>query len=314
MSEQQPKIVLVTGANQGIGYCIAKKLVASGALVILGCRSQERAATAADQMVAELQTEGKASPSLLPPRIVLLDLGDSDSIPKTVSDLQSLLPAGRTVDVLVNNAAILLDRDAPPKSDEERKNLAEETLKVNVWNTIAFTSAVSVVMTPKTGRVVYVSSLLGALNILPGAPNSALSKVLDFDSNPIQPLDKVYELAKQYVECCGRGPTALVNAGWPADGVYPSYSVSKVLLNAYVRIVASGSEDEEARKLKGLTLVSCSPGWVRTRMTGGQGHKTPDEGADTPFWLTGLDDGFVPVNGAFYADRKRTSYATGEFI
>jgi len=37
---EKQKIVLVTGANRGIGFAVAKKLLEKGTTVILTCRSE----------------------------------------------------------------------------------------------------------------------------------------------------------------------------------------------------------------------------------------------------------------------------------
>ena len=53
------KKVLVTGANKGIGFEIARHLGKSGWQVIMGARSQERAEAAIRQLKAEgIETAG----------------------------------------------------------------------------------------------------------------------------------------------------------------------------------------------------------------------------------------------------------------
>ena len=52
MSQERPRtrIALVTGANKGIGYEIARALLADGAIVILGCRDPLKGSAAARQL------------------------------------------------------------------------------------------------------------------------------------------------------------------------------------------------------------------------------------------------------------------------
>jgi NAD(P)-dependent dehydrogenase (short-subunit alcohol dehydrogenase family) len=84
--------VLVTGASKGIGLEVVRQLAARGARVFLTARNQEAGARAA----AEVQGA----------EFVLLDAGDQSSIAAAARVI-----AAKTdrLDVLVNNAAILLD-------------------------------------------------------------------------------------------------------------------------------------------------------------------------------------------------------------
>ncbi len=48
MTDEYRRIALVTGANQGVGFEVAKKLVANGVTVLLGSRNFERGRQAAE--------------------------------------------------------------------------------------------------------------------------------------------------------------------------------------------------------------------------------------------------------------------------
>lgn len=81
----------------------------------------------------------------------------------------------------------------------------------------------------------------------------------------------------------------------PVGGWSPVYCVSKALLNAITRQLAS--------ELKGkkISVNSMCPGWVRTDMGGRNAPRTVQQGADTAVWLataTGLP------TGKFFRDRK----------
>lgn len=92
----QDKIVVITGANSGIGYETAKALAAKGAHVVMACRNADRAKTALDALKRDVP---KAKVQLL-----TLDLASFDSI-KAFS--QSFQEQYEKLDVLINNAGLV---------------------------------------------------------------------------------------------------------------------------------------------------------------------------------------------------------------
>lgn len=97
------RIALVTGANRGIGFETVRGLAQRGYLALLGSRDRERGEMAAQS----LREEGLTV----------------DSIHLDVEDPISQADAAATIrerygklHVLVNNAAVILDRDVPPSA------------------------------------------------------------------------------------------------------------------------------------------------------------------------------------------------------
>ncbi|KAF0690214.1 Aste57867_18405 [Aphanomyces stellatus] len=89
------KVAVVTGANSGIGFEVAKQLAGMGAHVVFACRSQERA----DAAMAAV-TKATGSTKL---KFIQLDLGKFRSIRRFADDFKKTkLP----LDILVNNAGI----------------------------------------------------------------------------------------------------------------------------------------------------------------------------------------------------------------
>ena len=85
--------------------------------------------------------------------------------------------------------------------------------------------------------------------------------------------------------------------GWPS-GEYAVYSMSKLAVNAYTRVLA-----RELHK----TYVNCMhPGYVKTDMTKHQGYLSPKKGADTAVWLA-LHPPPLP-SGKFFYQRKPFSF------
>ena len=89
--------VVITGGNSGIGLETAVALAASGADVVLGCRSDEKAAAAVDDIRRRSGNDSVVSHRL--------DLADLDSVKAFAGRLSAL----DRIDVLVNNAGMLLD-------------------------------------------------------------------------------------------------------------------------------------------------------------------------------------------------------------
>mmetsp|Transcript_27697 Transcript_27697/g.41026 ORF Transcript_27697/g.41026 Transcript_27697/m.41026 type:complete len:445 (-) Transcript_27697:332-1666(-) len=115
----QNKVVMITGANTGIGKETAKQLLTAGATVIMACRSESRAREAMKDILSALKqdqhtgtgtgTNNGETTTLLSPskRILFLqcDVSDYNSVRQAVTSFEKLnLP----LDVLVNNAGIMM--------------------------------------------------------------------------------------------------------------------------------------------------------------------------------------------------------------
>ena len=92
------KVVVITGANSGIGKELATYAAAKGAQLFMVCRSKDRAEAAREEIVKA--TDSKTVD------IVLSDLAELASVRKAVEELQSKT---KKVDVLVCNGGVLLN-------------------------------------------------------------------------------------------------------------------------------------------------------------------------------------------------------------
>lgn len=90
------RVIVVTGANSGIGYEAARGFAQHGAHVVLACRNRAKA-EAAVASIADLT----ANPSL---EILDVDLGDLDSV---AAAAKQFLADHDRLDVLVNNAGLM---------------------------------------------------------------------------------------------------------------------------------------------------------------------------------------------------------------
>ena len=115
-SESSP-VILVTGANRGIGLELARQYGEAGWHVIGTARKPDSA--------TELEGLGA--------RVVQLDVTDAASIDQLVSELD-----GQPIDLLVNNAGIISRNNALDATDIE---MAEKILDVNVLGPMRVTQA-----------------------------------------------------------------------------------------------------------------------------------------------------------------------------
>jgi NAD(P)-dependent dehydrogenase (short-subunit alcohol dehydrogenase family) len=157
---KQP-IILITGATRGIGFAAARQLAARGAQVIIGSRDGGRAAE------ASVRIGGGAAG-------VALDITD----PASVAGALSLIAKrhGR-LDVLANNAAILLDPSTSlPDLDPA---VLRATLETNVVGALRVSQAAAPLLAKSAApRIINVSSGAGQLDGEPQgwAPAYSISK------------------------------------------------------------------------------------------------------------------------------------------
>lgn len=89
------KIVLITGANTGIGRVTAREIAKMGATVILACRSREKTMPVIEEIVRET---GNSAVEFLE-----LDLASLASVRKAAAEF---LATGRPLNILINNAGL----------------------------------------------------------------------------------------------------------------------------------------------------------------------------------------------------------------
>ena len=145
----QPTIALVTGANKGIGFEIARGLAAQGSIVLLGSRDDARGKKAAAQLLDEGITVQPME----------LDVTDRFSILSAAAQIEAQF--GR-LDILVNNAGVSLENGAQPSAVD--LSAVRRVYDVNVFGVIAMTQAMlPLLLKSPRGRIVNVSSGLGSL-------------------------------------------------------------------------------------------------------------------------------------------------------
>ena len=139
----EEKIVLVTGANKGIGYGIAKHLGLNGWKVIIGTRDEQRA----EKAIGELKALGIDVLGWV--NIELRDLNNIEQAAKIINEKYPQLS------LLVNNAGI--PGDMSVDSEHTEISVIRETLDVNFIGTFALTKALLPLLAKNNGRIVNVT-------------------------------------------------------------------------------------------------------------------------------------------------------------
>ncbi len=139
--DDKKRTALVTGGNRGLGVELCRQLHHLGYRVILTARDATDGAAAANAIGVDFHA---------------LDVTD----PAAIATLAAWLKAEeRTVDILVNNAAVALDGF--------NAEVARQTIDANVYGPLRLTEALLPVI-PDGGTVVMVSSGVGELSGLAG--------------------------------------------------------------------------------------------------------------------------------------------------
>lgn len=149
---QASKIALITGANKGIGFEIARQLGAQGIVVLVGARDRARG----DEAARNMQSEGIEAAA------IHIDVTNQETIDAAASFIDENY--GK-LDILANNAGISLPAGRVPPSE-----LTNETFRkiydTNVFGVFAVTKAMlPLLRRSDAGRIVNLSSPMGSLGL-----------------------------------------------------------------------------------------------------------------------------------------------------
>ncbi len=178
------KVALITGANRGIGFEIAKQLGRLGITVLVGARDRERGKTAADQLIKEG----------IEASTVILDVTDEKSVKLAA---ETIARDYGHLDILVNNAGISHDNGRKPS--EMPLQAMRETYETNVFGVVNVTNAMlPLLRKSEMGRIVNISSSMGSLTSAanPTSP-SAMLNLLAYDSSKAALNSITLEYAKE---------------------------------------------------------------------------------------------------------------------
>jgi NAD(P)-dependent dehydrogenase (short-subunit alcohol dehydrogenase family) len=195
--QSEKKIALVTGANKGIGFEIARQLGQTGATVIVGARDS----ALGRQAVEQLRQDGIDAQQIT---IDVLDNASIAAAAKTIEDEFTRL------DILVNNAGISRERGQKPSA--ATSEYLRETYETNVFGVVSVTNAMlPLLRKSESARIVNQSSSMGSLTMAadPDSPFADLN-LLAYNSSKAALNSITIEYAKEL-----RGTSIKVNAADP---------------------------------------------------------------------------------------------------
>jgi NAD(P)-dependent dehydrogenase (short-subunit alcohol dehydrogenase family) len=235
--ENTMKNILVTGGNSGIGFALCSQLVDEGHRVFLGSRNKERGEAA----VAKI---AHSNCSLL-----VIDVASPQSVDAAAQRLRSEL-GDETLYAIVNNAGVgLMHADVTPL----------DVVDINLLGAKRVCEAFIPLLQKTGGRIANTSSgaassyVAGAMMGKPmGIATAAQKKPL---INPDVTWEQIQAVLKIEQDGGFTRDESRQSSAWCA------YALSKAGLTAYAMLLARTYPD--------LVVSSCSPGFIKTKMTAG---------------------------------------------
>jgi NAD(P)-dependent dehydrogenase (short-subunit alcohol dehydrogenase family) len=166
------KVALITGANKGLGFEMARQLGKSGVTVVLAARDPQKGEASAEA----LRREGVDA------QFLKLDVTNRQDHSAAARFLEQNF--GR-LDILINNAGISVEELGAGSPGSPTDEVLQQTFDTNFFSPVALTRALLPLLTKSdAGRVVNMSSILGS-QTLHADPKSPIYnfKALSYDAS-----------------------------------------------------------------------------------------------------------------------------------
>ncbi len=141
------KVIIVTGANKGIGFEVVRKLAQLGHRTFLSARDVTRG----HEAISTLNAENLAA------EFLQMDVADPVSVAAAAGTIRNMAPQ---VDVIINNAAVLLRDDT--SLSEGSAEVFHKTMRTNVFGPVLVVRNFLTLM-PAGGRIIMTSSGGGSM-------------------------------------------------------------------------------------------------------------------------------------------------------
>ena len=272
----QQRLILVTGANKGIGFEVVKKLAHESSsngqnVILLGSRDLKRGQDALQQL---------GSPPNV--HILQLDTSSKESIARATEEIRQKY--GCQLDVIVNNAGIALPTDTV---EAARKTFATNYYGVKMLNEHLFP------LLRDNARVANVASRVGPIGL-----SLASKELQDKYTSPTLTTTELDQLVADFLSAHEAG--TLKAAGYSTELPYMLYCVSKAALIALTCVEARQSFGG-----KKVFVYSVCPGSCATDINNNApGTRSAELGADSILYVVNTPAAELE-NGAFYQDAKK---------
>jgi NAD(P)-dependent dehydrogenase (short-subunit alcohol dehydrogenase family) len=166
------QIALITGANKGLGFEMARQLGQAGVTVVLAARDPQKGEAAA----AKLRAEG------FDVQFLKLDVTDKADLASASAFLEKKF--GR-LDILINNAGISPEVFGTGKPSTTTEETIHHTFETNFFAPVALTKTLLPLLKKSdAGRIVNMSSILGSQALHADAKSQIYDfKTLSYDAS-----------------------------------------------------------------------------------------------------------------------------------
>jgi len=264
------RVVLVTGANRGIGYEAVKHLSQQlpQSTILLSSRSLSNG----EEAIKKMQTD-TPSHKFDNVEVVQLDITDSSSLSSAVKTIKEKY--GKLTDLLHNTGI----------ADVKGDGMSPDVLDVNIRCAKETIEAFLPIM-PSSGKIALVSSEVGAWYTA-AADEQLRAKLEDVPSNDWATIQKYVADWTSFA----KGESAELKWNPTSSMLDQAYGTSKALVTAWARNFATQSK---------IPLAIVCPGYCATELNGWSGPRSAEVGGISVAWPL-LNDF---ESGHFYQDGK----------
>jgi len=236
---KKSKVALVTGATRGIGYNVGREIVKRMPTTTTYMTSRVKVSGFAAILGMELGAAARERA-----KFVKMDVREFDEI-ETVK--KNILKNFEGIDILVNNAAVYHTPDPCPKAFPKQ---VQDVLDTNYWGTKNVISAFFPYFKPHS-RIVNITSNLGDFASVKGI-DADRKKALKYRFENCNSECELDGMMMKFRRDAQQG--IWKKEGWPTCG----YSVSKMAIDAYTRILQKQFDDDDRTDVVVNAVYPCT--------------------------------------------------------